>query len=91
MGSHYLNYDFTIVLSHFKGHAMGGFGGAIKNISIGIASSAGKAWIHSAGKTKDNPWGNLPPQDGFRGIDGRGCKGNHRSLRGQDTLYQCGK
>ena len=65
VGSHYLNYDFTIVLSHFKGHAMGDFGGAIKNISIGIASSAGKAWIHSAGKTKDNPWGNLPPQDDF--------------------------
>ena len=65
VGSHYLNYAFTIVLSHFKGHAMGGFGGAIKNISIGIASSAGKAWIHSAGKTKGNPWGNLPPQDDF--------------------------
>ena len=65
VGSHYLNYDFTIVLSHFKGHAMGGFGGPIKNISIGIASSAGKAWIHSAGKTKGNPWGNLPPQDDF--------------------------
>ncbi len=65
VGSHYLNYDFTIVLSHFKGHAMGGFGGAIKNISIGIASSVGKAWIHSAGKTKGNPWGNLPPQDDF--------------------------
>ena len=65
VGSHYLKYDLTIVLSHFKGHAMGGFGGAIKNISIGIASSAGKAWIHSAGKTKGNPWGNLPPQDDF--------------------------
>ena len=65
VGLHYLNYDFTVVLSHFKGHAMGGFGGAIKNISIGIASSAGKAWIHSAGKTKGNPWGNLPPQDDF--------------------------
>ena len=65
VGSHYLNYDFTVVLSPFKGHAMGGFGGAIKNISIGIASSAGKAWIHSAGKTKGNPWGNLPPQDDF--------------------------
>ena len=51
VGSHYLDYDFTVVLSHFKGHAMGGFGGALKNISIGIASSAGKAWIHTAGKT----------------------------------------
>ncbi len=67
VGSHYLNYDFTVVLSHFKGHPMGGFGGAIKNISIGIASSGGKAWIHSAGQTKDQSkvWNNLPPQDDF--------------------------
>lgn len=67
VGSHYLNYDFTMVLSHFKGHAMGGFGGAIKNISIGIGSSAGKAWIHSAGKTKNSAemWENLPTQDDF--------------------------
>lgn len=61
VGSHYPRYDFTVVLSHFKGHAMGGFGGAVKNISIGIASSAGKAWIHSAGKTKNaaEMWSNL--------------------------------
>ena len=67
VGKNYLNYDFTVVLSHFKGHAMGGFGGAVKNISIGIASSAGKAWIHSAGKTKNTTemWGNLPAQDDF--------------------------
>lgn len=67
VGSHYPDYDFTVVLSHFKGHAMGGFGGAVKNISIGIASSSGKAWIHSAGKTKnpDEMWGNLPEQDLF--------------------------
>lgn len=67
VGSHFMEYDFVVVLSHFKGHAMGGFGGAIKNISIGIASSAGKAWIHSAGKTTDvgKVWGNLPPQDDF--------------------------
>ena len=67
VGSHFPEYDFTVVLSHFKGHAMGGFGGAIKNISIGIASSAGKAWIHSAGKTTDvsKVWGDLPPQDDF--------------------------
>lgn len=67
VGKNYLNYDFTVVLSHFKGHAMGGFGGAIKNISIGIASSGGKAWIHSAGTTKEvgKVWGNLPPQDDF--------------------------
>jgi uncharacterized Fe-S center protein len=53
VGSHFGNYDSYLVLSHFKGHAMGGFGGAIKNISIGIASSEGKAWIHSGGKEQD--------------------------------------
>ncbi len=67
VGKHFLDYDFTVVLSHFKGHAMGGFGGAIKNISIGIASSEGKAWIHTAGKTRDVKamWGQLPQQDDF--------------------------
>ncbi|MDE7304459.1 MAG: DUF362 domain-containing protein [Alistipes sp.] len=65
VGSHFPDYDFTVVLSHFKGHAMGGFGGALKNISIGIASSAGKAWIHTAGKTKTDLWNNLPEQDAF--------------------------
>lgn len=65
VGSHYPDYDFTIVLSHFKGHAMGGFGGAIKNMSIGIASAEGKAWIHTAGKTKSDLWNNLTAQDDF--------------------------
>lgn len=67
VGKNYLDYDFTVVLSHFKGHTMGGFGGALKNISIGIASSGGKALIHTAGKDS-NPataWGNLPAQDDF--------------------------
>lgn len=63
VGSHFLNYDFTIILSHFKGHAMGGFGGAIKNMSIGIASSNGKRYIHSAGASTTS-WGN-PKQDDF--------------------------
>ena len=56
VGSHFENYDYYIVLSHFKGHAMAGFGGAIKNISIGIASSDGKAHIHSGG-TGGSMWG----------------------------------
>ena len=67
VGAHLKNYDSMLVLSHFKGHAMGGFGGALKNISIGIGSSNGKTWIHTAGKTK-NPaelWDNLPEQDFF--------------------------
>ena len=49
VGSHFKDYDFVLVLTHFKGHAMGGFGGALKNISIGIASSRGKVIIHTAG------------------------------------------
>ncbi len=51
VGKNYENYDSTIVLSHFKGHAMAGFGGAVKNISIGFASSNGKSLIHSAGSS----------------------------------------
>lgn len=50
VGSHVQNYDFMINLAHFKGHAMGGFGGVLKNASIGVASSNGKVNIHSAGK-----------------------------------------
>ena len=67
VGKSYPGYDFTVVLSHFKGHAMGGFGGALKNISIGIASSNGKAYIHSAGKVEDASviWRNIAEQDDF--------------------------
>ncbi len=67
VGSHIDNYDSMLVLSHFKGHPMGGYGGALKQLSIGVASSAGKAYIHSAGVTK-NPdvlWDNVAPQDKF--------------------------
>ena len=49
VGSHLQNYDSMLMLSNFKGHAMGGFGGALKNMSIGLASSYGKIWIHSSG------------------------------------------
>lgn len=63
VGKNFLNYDFVIILSHFKGHAMGGFGGAIKNTSIGIASSNGKRLIHSAGESTTS-WGS-PEQDDF--------------------------
>ena len=49
VGANFENYDSMLVLSHFKGHPMGGYGGALKNISIGIASSYGKAYIHGAG------------------------------------------
>jgi len=56
VGKNLANYDSILMLSHFKGHAMGGFGGALKNMSIGIASSRGKAWIHSAGTSFTDFW-----------------------------------
>ena len=65
VGAHFADYDFYVVLSHFKGHLNGGFGGAIKNMSIGFASSAGKNRIHTAGG-RDNAWlsyGNVPQDD----------------------------
>lgn len=67
VGQNLNNYDSMLVLSHFKGHPMGGYGGALKQLSIGVASSAGKAWIHSAGKTKDQNelWSNVAEQDQF--------------------------
>ena len=70
MGRTFNNYDSMLVLSHFKGHPMGGFGGALKQLSIGCSSTAGKCNIHSAGKyTKAEDqaviWDDLPPQDHF--------------------------
>ncbi|MGN1323006.1 MAG: DUF362 domain-containing protein [Bacilli bacterium] len=67
VGKHIDNYDSMLVVSHFKGHPMGGFGGALKQLSIGCASSSGKAWIHSAGKTLDQEklWNNVALQDDF--------------------------
>ena len=67
VGKNLAGYDSMLVLSHFKGHPMGGFGGALKQLSIGCASSAGKAYIHSAGKTTDQYtlWDHVAPQDDF--------------------------
>lgn len=57
VGAHFPEYDGYLVLSHFKGHAMAGFGGAIKNISIGLGSQEGKCLIHTAGESHTSPWG----------------------------------
>ena len=67
VGKNLANYDSLFVLSHFKGHAMGGYGGALKQLSIGCASSAGKTLIHTAGVTDDQTklFDNLPEQDRF--------------------------
>lgn len=68
VGRNWSNYDFTMVLSHFKGHPMAGFGGALKNVAIGMASASGKAYIHTAGASTAVPvdWeGELPTQEAF--------------------------
>lgn len=67
VGGHLPNYDSILVLSHFKGHPMGGYGGALKQLSIGFASSAGKTYIHTAGKTTEpnKLWDNVAEQDKF--------------------------
>ena len=77
VGEHFKNYDSILMLSHFKGHAMGGFGGALKNMAIGIASTKGKLNIHSAGKSlnQKETWDNLPKQDDFLESMADACKG----------------
>jgi len=67
IGQNFDRYDSMLNLAHFKGHPMGGFGGALKNQSIGIASAAGKAYIHTAGKSRDTAtlWEHTAPQDDF--------------------------
>ena len=67
VGKNMKNYDSMLVLSHFKGHAMGGYGGALKQLSIGCASSAGKTLIHTAGVIDDQTklFDHLPEQDKF--------------------------
>jgi uncharacterized Fe-S center protein len=63
VGARFSEFNFHVVLSHFKGHGMGGFGGALKNMSIGYASSAGKMWIHSGGRSRTSMRGGS--QDDF--------------------------
>lgn len=84
VGANFPNYDYFVVLSHFKGHQMAGFGGAIKNISIGIASSEGKAWIHTAGKSKTSMMDGV--QDDFLESMAEAGKGIVDSLDG-NILY----
>lgn len=67
VGKHLADYDSLLVLSHFKGHPMGGYGGALKQLSIGCASSEGKSLIHSGGVTDDQEivWNHVAEQDAF--------------------------
>ena len=87
VGSHLRNYDFMINLAHFKGHAMGGFGGVLKNQSIGVASSAGKLYIHSAGRSTTR-WMS-DDQDGFLESMAAAAQAVHDYFKteGKDIVY----
>ena len=88
VGSHLANYDFMINLAHFKGHAMGGFGGVLKNQSIGVAAKSGKCYIHSAGKSTTSPWGNSN-QDSFLESMAAAAQAVHNYFKqdGKDIIY----
>lgn len=91
VGDHIANYDFVINLAHFKGHAMGGFGGVLKNQSIGFASTSGKAYIHSCGLTTDpvECWKHTENQDGFLESMASAAQGVHNYFKqaGKDIIY----
>ena len=89
VGKNIENYDSMLMLSHFKGHIMGGFGGALKNMSIGIASTRGKTYIHTAGKTTDYRvmFDNLPEQDVFLECMADACKSVVDFMGADNIIY----
>lgn len=91
VGRDILKYDSCLVLSHFKGHAMGGYGGALKQLSIGFASSEGKTWIHTAGKTTDQTilFDNLPEQDRFLEAMADAASSVHKHFNGKIAYINC--
>lgn len=89
VGDHIKNYKSMLMLSHFKGYAMGGFGGALKNMSIGVASRNGKAWIHSVGITEnpDECWNHIEDQDGFLESMAEACKAVVTYFKPENMAY----
>lgn len=89
IGENFKNYDSMLILSHFKGHAMGGFGGALKNMSIGIASTRGKTHIHTAGVTDNYHviWQNTAEQDVFLECMADACKSVIDYMGADNILY----
>ncbi|MCC8118769.1 MAG: DUF362 domain-containing protein [Bacteroidales bacterium] len=87
VGEHLANYDFMINLAHFKGHQMGGFGGVLKNASIGVASTGGKCYIHSAGSTTDPNvlWDNIAEQNDFIESMAAAAQGVHNYMNGKSA------
>ena len=88
VGSHLPNYDYMINLAHFKGHQMGGFGGVLKNASIGVASSSGKAYIHTSGNSTSG-WNNPAGQDAFLESMASAAQAVHNYFKqpGKDIVY----
>lgn len=89
VGKNLENYDSILMLSHFKGHIMGGFGGALKNMSIGIASTRGKTYIHTATATTDYRvmFDNLPEQDVFLESMADACKAVADYIGSDNIVY----
>lgn len=87
VGSHFSDYDFIVVLTHFKGHAMGGFGGALKNIAIGMASKSGKALVHTAGNSTTNPFDGPHTQEAFLESMAEAASGMIRAMGPKNMLY----
>lgn len=87
VGSHFKNYDSMLVLSHFKGHAMGGFGGALKNIAIGISSRAGKCLVHTAGNSATDPFDGPEKQEDFLESMAEASEGMIRAMGAENMLY----
>ena len=89
VGTHLKNYDSMLMLSHFKGHAMDGFGGALKNMSIGVASRNGKAWIHTVGRTADPAllWNFVEDQEGFLESMAEACKAVVTFFKPENIAY----
>lgn len=87
VGSHFANYDSMLVLSHFKGHAMAGFGGALKNIAIGVASRAGKCLVHTAGNSETDPFDGPENQDDFTESMAEAAKGMICAMGAENMAY----
>lgn len=88
VGANLPNYDYMINLAHFKGHTMGGFGGVLKNASIGVASAEGKGYIHTAGTSTDS-WNNPHGQDAFLESMASAAQAVHNYFKqpGKDIVY----
>ncbi|NLW70699.1 MAG: DUF362 domain-containing protein [Eubacteriaceae bacterium] len=87
VGAHLANYDSMLILSHFKGHAMGGFGGALKNMSIGIGSSKGKILIHTSGAGTDMKASFTADHDSFLESMADACKSVIDYMGAENILY----